>query len=164
MPACKKRSRMTRRFSRSSAGFGWRLSVGGSSQVSSDVSVEISVKAVSQGVTQALITDVTQGSRNPPRSKLRPSRNGRVCGSAVAGFYLLDKAPKQQAELHSYHRLTLPFREGRSLLRGGFRKPCVLWTLGTSEPRISDPWFLVRVKLASNPATPESCDSAVTQV
>ena len=41
-----------------------------------------------------LVTDVTQGFQNPPRNKLRPSRNGRVCGRGVAGFYLLDKAPK----------------------------------------------------------------------
>ena len=67
------------------------------------------------------------GSRNPPRSKLRPSRNGRVSGKRFAEFGLFIRAFRKafrSIDKHFVHfPSTLPFREGRSLLRGGFRSP-----------------------------------------
>jgi len=56
--------------------------------------------------------------RNPPRSKLRPSRNGRVCGKGFVEFRLLDRA-FVDINRHTVHfPSTLPFREGRYAVPG----------------------------------------------
>ena len=57
-----------------------------------------------------------RGLRNPPRSKLRPSRNGKVGGKAVAQFDLLEVGSWESCSLRSFNTLSTsrpPSRFGR---------------------------------------------------
>ena len=57
-----------------------------------------------------------RGLRNPPRSKLRPSRNGKVGGKAVAQFDLLEVGSWESCPLRSFNTLSTsrkPSRFGR---------------------------------------------------
>ena len=62
------------------------------------------------------MTLAVQGLRNPPRSKLRPSRNGKVGGKAVAQFDLLEVGSWESCSLRSFNTLSTsrpPSRFGR---------------------------------------------------